>query len=318
MSNYKKLRAKFPDKKLVRFIATKGNCNLSLKERWIYSTLLWRYKKHPVSKARLARWTGVDRTRTLPRVLIRLSNLRLVVKVGQKYKAVTPPDDMMPLFATWVAGEGKCERLVLSNNWAVYDPDRDIIDNLVACDDAIGDHAAAKLAKRYGVSAKTITAARRRLKAQVSEADLEPAVVLQVEAMPEKIGEVVGPVKPIVLAEAAQARPLSPAHQLAAQYAAYMGITQAATNEIAGLCRLLKGLASKEIGQIVSAFVAKYGKGEGLEDAVHHFVRTHQLRYFTGATLERVMADIGVGCSADLNDDLSMVGDAEAEFAAAV
>lgn len=321
MSKHKKLREKFPDNKLVRFIATKGDCKLSLKERWVYSALLWRFKAKPVSKARLAKWTGVDRTRTLPRVLIRLSNLRLVAKAGQKYKAVQPSDDMMPLFATWIKGEGKHERLVLSNNWAVYSPDRDIIDNLVACDDALGHHAAAKLARRYGVSAKTITAARRRLKAQFPEAVPGPTVVhTTAEQTPVNSVEVIAPVKPITLAETAQAplKPFSPAHLLAAQFAACMGITPAATNEIAGLCRLLKGLARKEIGQIVSAFVAKYGKGEGLEDAVHHFVRTHQLRYFTGASLERVMADIGVGCSVDADDDLSLVGDAEAEIAGAV
>jgi hypothetical protein len=321
MSKYKKLREKFPDNKLVKFIATKGECKLSLKERWVYSTLLWRYKGKPVSKARLAKWTGVDRTRTLPRVLIRLSNLRLVVKAGQKFKAVQPPDDMMPLFATWVKGEGKHERLVLSNNWAVYSPDRDIIDNLVACDDALGHHAAAKLARRYGVSAKTITAARRRLKAQSLVADLVPTAIAQAEAIPLRERDVAIPGKPLVLGERSSLEPAKqadPAHQLAAQYSKVFGIGPDATKQIARLCRLLKGLSSKEIGQIVSAFVAKYGKGEGLDDAVYHFIQTHQLRYFTGASLERVMGDIGVGYSVDADDDLSMVGDVEREFAVAV
>lgn len=299
-NKYKLLTSHFADKKLVRFIATTRQCTLTLKERWVYSTLLWRFKKHPVTKNRIARWTGVDRTRTLPRVLVRLANLRLVVKDGQKYKVVQPPKDLMPWFATWIKGEGQQERLVLSNNWAVYDPTRDIIDNLVACDDALGYHKAAKLAKRYGVCAKTITAARRRLAGQpiVSSAPTPQPV-----AEPQWSAAPVASIKP-------EEKPTDAAQQLADQYAKHLGIEAVATKEIARLCRLLRGLAHKEIGQIVGALVSKYGRGEGLEDAVYHFIQTHYLTYFRGATLERVMADIGMGIRDD-DDDLSLTG---AEF----
>ena len=133
---YKKLQAKFPEHRLVRFISTTKECSLSLKERWVYSTLLWRYKCQPVSKARLSKWTGVDRTRTLPRILNRLSNLRLVIRDGRRFKAVEPPTDLAPWFATYIRGFGANERLVPAYNWAVYDRSQDIIDNLVACADA--------------------------------------------------------------------------------------------------------------------------------------------------------------------------------------
>lgn len=317
---YNTLKARFPNNKVVRFLATKGNLKMSLKERWVYSALLWRYKGQPVSQARLAKWTGVDRTRTLPRVLIRLSNLRLVAKTGQKYKAVQPPGDMMPSFATWIKGEGQHERLVLSNNWAVYDPDRDIIDNLVACDDALGHHTAAKLARRYGVCAKTITAARRRLKAQFPVASLGPVAISQPEAVPLKAAHVVAPVNPEVLPEppADPAPPSSPAQQLAARYADHFGIEADATREITRLCLLLNGLSRREIGQIVAALVAKYGTGEGLEDAVDHLLQRRYHDYLYGTTMEKVLADIGRGRSDIADEDLSMVGDVESEFATAV
>jgi len=295
-NKYKILKDHFPDKKLVRFIATTRHCKLTLKERWVYSALLWRFKKHPVTKNRLAKWTGVDRTRTLPRVLIRLWNLRLVVKDGQKYKAVLPPQDLMPWFATWDNGK-QDERLVLSNNWAVYDPGRDIIDNLVACDDALGDHKAAKLARRYGVCGKTITAARRRLAGRpVVNSTPPPQSVTQ----PQRAITPVASIKPEVT-------PADPAQEFVDQLTRYHSLEPNATKEIAWLCRLLRGLARKEIGQIVGSFVGKYGRGEGLEDAVYNFIQTHHLPYFRGATFERVMADIGMGCRND-DDDLSVLG----------
>ena len=253
-NKFKILKDHFPDKKLVRFIATTRHCKLTLKERWVYSALLWRFKKHPVTKNRLAKWTGVDRTRTLPRVLMRLWNLRLVLKDGQKYKAVQPPQDLMPWFATWIRGQGQQEQLVLSNNWAVYDPNRDIIDNLVACDDALGYNKAAKLARRYGVCGKTITAARRRLAKQ-------PAVIPA--PAPQPLAEAQRTVTPVASVKPEE-KPTDAAHQLADQYARHLDLEPDATKEIARLCRLLRGLARKEIGQIVVAFVSRYGRGEGL------------------------------------------------------
>lgn len=302
---YKTLRRLFPNKKLAKFVAAKGSCKLSLKERWIYSTLLWRFKGHPVSKSRLAKWTGVDRTRTLPKALERLTTVCLVVRVGKKYKSVTPPEDLMSWFATWDNGKGD-ERLVLAYNWAVYDRSRDIIDNLVACDDALGIHKAAKLARRYGVCAKTITAARRRLKNHL------PAVAQGEAAIPttlqRKFPEQLGVAKK---SDSFLQMPVDPARQLAAQYGAHLGLEQKAIIETARLCRSLARLPIRDIGQVVSAFVSKYGVGEGLTDAIFHFILTRRDGYFAYASVERVLSDIGVGCQGDseTEDELSMFGD---------
>jgi len=317
--SYTKLVSKFPDQKLVRFISTTRDCPLSLKERWVYSTLLWRFKGKPVTKSRLARWTGVDRTRTLPRILTRLGNLRLVVNSDQKYRAVEPPSERLPWFATYIRGTGANERLVPSYNWAVYIRSRDIIDNLVACADALGHHAAAKLARRYGVCAKTITAARKRLAALNPQVDLLPALSVPPETAPKQIETA-----PPVTAEGPVEKPAAPIQQtsledrLAAQYAEYHGMEPDATKEIARLCQLLKGLSRKEMGQIVSALVAKYGVGEGLEEAVYYIIQRRYYDYRCGTTMERVLAHIGVGSSSTDDDDLCVVGEMEAEFATAV
>jgi len=316
--DYKKLTGKYPNHKVVRFISTKRDCSLSLKERWVYSALLWRFKKKPVTKARLAEWTGVDRTRTLPRILTRLSNLRLVVKADKKFKAVDPPSDLMPWFSTWINGYGPHERLMLSNNWAIYDRERDIIDSLVLAADALGHHKAAKLARRFGVCAKTITAARRRL--QVATAALS-APVQAPQPVTAVIPPVVAPapVQPVTAVHVVAPAPeMSPAQILATQFADRLGIEPEATKEIARLCGLLRGLARKELNQIVAALVQKYGVGEGLEDAVWFLIQQRYHDYQCGTTMERVMAHIGMGCSADDDDDLSIVGDVELELATAV
>lgn len=308
-TKYKTLKRHFPGKKLARFVSTTHHSKLSFRERWVYSTLLWRYKRQPVSKARLSRWTGVDRTRTLPKVLVRLINLRLVVMTGQKYRAVPPPEDMMHWFATYVVGEGEQERLVPAYNWAVYDPDSNIIDGLVACADAVGHHAAAKLAKRFGVCGKTITAARRRLNAGVPEIPLvEPTALVAPKPEPPK--EVAAPAIPAALAEQ---RRLDPAEQLAKQYADFHGMSRNAAGQITVLCRLLiSGMPRRDIGQIVSALVQKYGVRDGLEDAVDHLLRRRYNEYFYGPTkMEKVLADIGVGRSniPDDDDDPSLFDD---------
>jgi len=316
--SYKTLTSKFPNHKLVRFVSTTRNCPLSFKERWVYSTLLWRFRGRLVSKARLAKWSGVDRTRTLPRILVRLRNLRLVVEADKKFKAVLPPSDLMPWFATWIKGCGDQERSVLSNNWAIYDRGRDIIDSLVLAADALGHHKAAKLAKRFGVCAKTITAARRRL--QVATA--APSAPVQA---PQPVTAVIppvvapAPVQPVTAIHVVAPAPeMSPAQLLATQFADRLGIEPEATNEIARLCGLLKGLARKELNQIVAALVQKYGVGEGLEDAVWFLIQERYHDYQCGTSMERVMAHIGMGCSADDDDDLSIVGDVELELATAV
>lgn len=305
-TRYRKLKSHFPGKKLARFISTTRFSKLSFRERWVYSTLLWRFKCHPVSKARLAKWTGVDRTRTLPQVLHRLTNLRLVAKTGQKFRAVLPPEDMMNWFATYVVGEGQQERLVPAYNWAVYDPSKNIIDGLVACADAQGHHAAAKLAKRFGVCAKTITAARRRLKGGVPKvAPVEPTIPAVMQPEPQK--EVVAPKLP----EPAVIRPLDPAQQLAKQCAEYYGITADAGKELLRLSQLLRGLPTRDIGQIIAALVHRYGVAEGLADAVDHLIRVRYDDYLYGTTLKRVLGHIGVGqpSYSDADDDPSMLGD---------
>jgi hypothetical protein len=316
--SYKKLTSKFPNHKIVRIVSTTRDCPLSLKERWVYSTLLWRYNRKPVSKARLARWTGVDRTRTLPRILVRLRNFRLVVESDKKFKAVLPPTDLMPWFATWIHGLGAQERLMLSNNWAIYDRGRDIIDSLVLAADTLGHHKAAKLAKRFGVCAKTITAARRRLQVATAAPSASVEATQTVLAVIPPVGE--KSVHSVTTAPqvVALAPEMSPAQLLAMQFADRLGIEPEATKQIARLCELLKGFARKEINQIIAALVKKYGVGEGLEDAVWFLIQQRYLDYQCGTTMERVMAHIGMGRSADDDDDLSMVGDVELELVEAV
>ena len=319
---YQKLQSLFPDHRLVRFISTTKACPLSLKERWVYSTLLWRYKGHPVSKARLSRWTGVDRTRTLPRILTRLGNLRLVVRDGKRFKVVEPPSDLMPWFASHVRGFGVNERLVLSYNWAVYIRSRDIIDNLVACADALGHHTAAKLARRFGVCGKTITAARRRLKALPHKVDVAVATKPEVVPVQEKVVSpvVVMPVtepKPMAGWEQPPAPPSPEAEKIVAGHAAFHKIEPQATKELVRLCQVLKSyLSRKEIGQIVSALVKKYGVAEELDEAVYFLLQRRQREYVFGATYEKVMKDIGiVHRSEPDDDDLSIFGDEETEMA---
>lgn len=304
---YKKLQIKFHNHRLVRFISTTKDCPLSLKERWVYSTLLWRYKGKPVTKLRLSKWTGVDRTRTLPRILIRLSNLRLVARDGKRFKAVEPPSDLMPWFATYIRGFGENERVVLSYNWAAYSPDRDIIDSLVDCTDAQGHHAAAKLAKRFGVCAKTITAARRRIKGQPQKVDVAVAPQGRVTEA-----------KPIALAgwEQPPAPPSSETEQIVAGHAAFHNIDPNATKELLRLCQVLKSyLSRKEIGQIVSALVKKYGVADGLDDAVYFLLQRRHNEYVFGATYEKVMKDIGIVRRTEEDCDLSMEGAEEEEVA---
>ena len=324
---HQKLKSKFPDHRLVKFISIKKECPLSLKECWVYSTLLWRYKGKPVTKARLSKWAGVDRTRTLPRILTHLCNCRLVVRDGKKFKAVEPPSDLIRWFGTHIVGYGANERLVPSYNWAVYIRSRDIIDNLVECADALGHHCAAKLARRFGVCGKTITAARKRLKATTQETPLEITTEVKtvvVEEMPISpiMPERVLPVAPIALAgcEEPPAPPSLKARHVAASHAQFHGIETGARKELEKLCEVLKGFSNKEIGQIISALVKKYGKGEGLEDAIWDLMRRRYIEYVCGsASYAKLMKDIGLGCRAgsyvEDDDYLSIFGDEEAESA---
>lgn len=334
--NHKQLASKFPDQKLVKVISAKPDSSLSIKEAWVYSRLLWGYKGKPVSKARLAKRTGVDRTRTLPRILTRLSNLRLVVATGKKFKAVEPPADILPLFYTWIKGKGKYENEVASYNWAFYQPDRDIIDSLVACADAQGHHAAAKLAKRFGVCAKTITAARRRIRSPLQ--DSLPKVSSELKAIVIEVAPrtlitsatnvAVAPLSldgyevstDLSLTIGSNPPSLKTRHRVD-QYAKYHGMKLGAAKELERLCELLLHLTNKEIGQIISALVNKYGNGEGLEDAVWTLLQRRYYEYRFPTAYEKIMKDIGVGCKSysdyDTDGDLSMVGDEGSEMVVA-
>jgi hypothetical protein len=318
--SYKKLQCKFPEHRLVRFISTTKECSLSLKERWVYSTLLWRYKCKPVTKARLSKWTGVDRTRTLPRILTRLSNLRLVLRDGKRFKAVEPPTDLAPWFATYISGLGANERIVLAYNWAVYDRSRDIIDNLVICADALSQHTAAKLARRFGVCGKTITAARRRIKKANQEnvppvvSESKPVVVERTPTMPVSLEPVSSSGQDVQIHVSLMAR------SLAYDYTKYHGIATRAKKELEKLCELFKHMERKEIGQIISALVTKFGKSDGLADAIWNLLRMRYDEYRFPTPYDKIMADIGVGKRdyagfAEDDDDLSIFGDEDLELA---
>lgn len=257
-------------------------------------------------------------------MLTRLGNLGLVVRDGKRFKAVEPPSDLMPWFATHVRGFGVNERVVLSYNWAVYIRSRDIIDNLVACADALGHHTAAKLASRFGVCGKTITAARRRLKAQppkvyVAEAPKPEVVPIQKKVVSPVVVLPVSEPKQIALAgwEQPPAMPSSEAEQIVAGHAAFHKIEPNATKELLRLCQVLKSyLSRKEIGQIVSALVKKYGVAEELDEAVYFLLQRRQREYVFGATYEKVMKDIGIVQRSEPEyDDLCMEGNEEEEVA---
>lgn len=158
---HKKLKALFPDKRLVRVVSCTeaGRKVLTPKMRWLYSCLIWRFKGRAVSKRQLAGWSGLDRTRTLPRILDQLIALGLVRIEGKKYAARKPPSDQW--FATYRTPDGT---LRLASNWAVYEPGRDIIDGLVQAADAINVRPAAVLAGWFGVHRDTIKRARDRLR----------------------------------------------------------------------------------------------------------------------------------------------------------
>jgi hypothetical protein len=210
---------------------------------------------------------------------------------------------------------------VPSYNWAVYIRSRDIIDNLVACADALGHHTAAKLASRFGVCGKTITAARRRLKTQPHKVDVAEAPKPEEVPVEEKIvSEVVaGPVtepKQIALAgwEQPPAPPSTEAEKIVAGHIAFHKIEPQATKGLLRLCQVLKSyLSRKEIGQIVSALVKKYGVADELDDALYFLLQRREREYVFGATYEKVMKEFGIVQRSENDyDDLSMEGD-EAE-----
>ncbi len=110
----------------------------------------------------------------------------------------------------------------------------------------------------------------------------------------------------------AEQRRLDPAEQLAKQYAEFHGMSRNAAEQIAVLCHLLNGgMPPRDIGQIVSALVQKYGVRDGLEDAVDHLIRRRYYDYLYGTTMSKVLSDIGAGRRhvQDAEDDLSMLGD---------
>lgn len=291
MNKYTKLKSAFPDTTVVKYVdvTPEGRNKLNPTLRWIYSRLLYRYRDRPVSKRVLARITGVDRCRTLPKALVALEKLGLVkpeksATKNFKYRAVVPTGDKVAWFRWTVLPTGKNK---LKYDWAIYSPDRSIIDGLVQAADIFRRYSASLLAARFGVCRQTITAARKRLAGigldRPSKAKDNPVV----EALkpkpkePEMTAVEQQTIQQTIKAfEMSGMQGASNAERLAHQH----GITEPDT--VAMLSRvtatIFKGLAYKEQSQIVGSLVKRFGNGEGLEDYLYGKLPAWTVKYGSG------------------------------------
>jgi predicted transcriptional regulator len=73
----------FQEKKRLKFVTLTTGTSIGFEDRLAYSFLL--AYRHGLTVARLARLSGIDRTRTLPKVLARLAALKLVKREGNRY-----------------------------------------------------------------------------------------------------------------------------------------------------------------------------------------------------------------------------------------
>lgn len=283
MANHRKLASLFPNSKLAKVVTTKANF-LDLRERWLYSCLLWRYKKCFVSQSALAKWTGVDRTRTLPQILKRLRLLGLVQKhKSGKYRGVEPTEELMDKFVTWDNEATELEKS-LAYSWAVYDPTRQILDNLVLAADATGKHAAAKLAKRFGVSRQTVARARKRnlerIKSPAESVTTTATDPIQMPQEPkpelQKNGLTIQDVhallqpKPKTQAELsipnAEPRPKVTRQQIIGKLIEYHGIPEGDRQYFQSWCNDASYLSDKELGEATRAIISKCHEVEDLPD----------------------------------------------------
>jgi hypothetical protein len=122
MTKYSVLKKKFgPDKRLTRLVAVRKPCQLGFLELLAYSTLIFRVDESGCTASRLSRLSGLDRTKTVPKVLARLSVLGLAVQQGKSWFAVAPVGDVAGWFVWQKADQLKNQ---FRYNWiAVPGPD---------------------------------------------------------------------------------------------------------------------------------------------------------------------------------------------------
>lgn len=284
MKKHEILTKAFPDKLLVKVasVTKDGGKYIGLKECWLYSAMIWRFGGKPVSKLALSNHTNMNRTRTLPKLLANLERYNLVIQVGGKYKAIRATGD---IFKIYTKPSGK---QAISYDWAVYSPSRSIIDGLVEAADTVKVRRAALLAIWFGCTAKTITAARKRL------AGLDRLPTIIEDAGATTTSEEAMPHRTFTIETVA-----APNSTTAERLAAHFGIETPDT--IAAISRLiatLPGLASSEHGEIMSALNRKYGTDEALEDYLAHKMPDWSRRYYTGATLDNILSEIEVSAAA--------------------
>ena len=167
---------------------------------------------------------------------------------------------------------------------------------------------------------KTITAARRRIKKANQEnvppvvSESKPVVVERTPTTPVSLEPVSSSGQDVQVHISLMAR------SLAVDYARYHGITAGAKKELEKLCELTKHLERKEVGQLISALVKRFGKSDGLEDAIWNLLRKRYDEYRFPTPYDKIMKDIGVGKRdysdfANDDDDLSIFGDEDLELA---
>jgi len=85
----------FRDKKRIKFVTLVSGVTMPFEDRLAYSVLL--AHKQGLTAARLAKLSGLDRTRTLPKVLVRLGDQALIAKEGNCYVGL--PSEIVILHA---------------------------------------------------------------------------------------------------------------------------------------------------------------------------------------------------------------------------
>ena len=99
MGTVVQLRAKVgPDVRLTKLVAVRRDCELTFFDLSVYSTLLYRSHNKPLSKRRLSLYTGLEQSKTIPKVLKRLSEFDLCKKSGTGWIAVEPPEQIISWF----------------------------------------------------------------------------------------------------------------------------------------------------------------------------------------------------------------------------
>ena len=160
MSKFTTLKGIFPKDTIVRFASPTKGCPLTHKEIWVWSAMVWRFRGEAVSPTKLARWTQIDRTKTLPGILARLEQFGIVEKDGHKWIPLGKGIDRF--FQHYTKPNGKS---AVCWNWGIYKPKTSIIDGLVLAADTLekGKTSARQLGKRFLVTHQTIKNVRSRL-----------------------------------------------------------------------------------------------------------------------------------------------------------